>query len=91
MFNKAVNGFVMQLKINFLCKDSILAGGSVLDLALLMDYCKNKGESGVQEHLSFFFKAPNTLNGKGAIHGFFKQEGMLKDWLRKKAFGVEYN
>jgi myo-inositol-1-phosphate synthase len=84
-------GMPMQIKINFLCKDSILAAGSVLDLVKLLDYCKRIGEKGVQEQLSFFFKSPTTLEpGKQPIHDFFKQEGILKDWIRNKAYGVSY-
>lgn len=84
-------GMPMQLKLNFLCKDSILAGGAVLDLVRFMDYCKKEGEVGIQEQLSFFFKSPDTTEGKDPIHDFFKQEGILKDWLREKAFGVTYS
>ncbi len=84
-------GMPMQIKINFLCRDSILAAGSVLDLVRLLDYCQREGESGIQEQLSFFFKCPTAVSGKESIHDFFKQEGMLKDWFREKAFGVTYN
>ena len=83
-------GMPMQIKINFLCRDSILAAGSVLDLVRLLEYCQREGERGIQEQLSFFFKSPTTVSGKEAIHDFFKQEGMLKDWFREKAFGVAY-
>ena len=85
-------GMPMQLKINFLCRDSILAAGAVLDLIRLLEYSARHGESGVQEQLSFFFKSPLTIiPDRQPIHDFFKQEGMLKDWLREKAFGVKYN
>ena len=88
---KGILGMPMQIKINFLCKDSILAAGSVLDLVRILNYCKQTGEKGVQEQLSFFFKSPTTLEfGKQPIHDFFKQEGMLKDWIRNKAYGVSY-
>ena len=88
---KGILGMPMQLKINFLCRDSILAAGSILDLIRFMEYCLRQGEVGIQEQLSFFFKSP-TLSDKSRqpIHDFFKQEGMLKDWLREKAFGVSY-
>lgn len=84
-------GMPMQVKVNFLCKDSILAAGNVLDLVKLLDYCKKTNEAGIQEQLSFFFKSPITKNNQQPIHGFFKQEGMLKDWLREKTFGVKYH
>jgi len=80
----------MQLKMNFLCKDSILAAGSVLDLIRLMYLAKQENELGIQEQFSFFFKSPHTINNKEPIHDFFKQEGVLKDWLREKAYKVRY-
>ncbi len=84
-------GQPMQIKINFLCKDSILAAGSVLDLVRFLDYCQRKGESGIQEQLSFFFKLPNTADPQQQpIHDFFKVEGILKDWIREKAFNTIY-
>ncbi len=88
---QGILGMPMQIKINFLCRDSILAAGSILDLIRLMEYCKRTGAYGIQEQLSFFFKSPTTRDpARSAIHDFFKQEGMLKDWLREKAFGVIY-
>ena len=51
-------GYPMQLKINFLCRDSILAAPIVLDVALFLDLAKRAGMSGIQEWLSFYFKAP---------------------------------
>lgn len=84
-------GMPMQIKINFLCRDSILASGSVLDLVRFLEYAQRQGEVGIQEQLSFFFKLPTMIEtGRQPIHDFFKQEGMLKDWLREKAFGVKY-
>jgi myo-inositol-1-phosphate synthase len=87
---RGILGEDMQIKVNFLCKDSILAAGNVLDLIRFLSYSKEKGDYGVQEHLSFFFKSPLTMNNKPAIHNFFKQEGMLKDYMRQKAYGVGY-
>lgn len=87
---EGILGMPMQIKINFLCRDSILAAGSVLDLVRLVNYCQRQGAWGVQEQLSFFFKAPDTTEGRKPIHDFFKQEGMLKDWMREKALGVKY-
>ena len=88
---RGVLGQPMQLKLNFLCKDSILAAGSILDLIRLIHYAKQQDEYGVQEQFSFFFKSPDTKEPrKQPIHGFFKQEGMLKEWMREKAYGVRY-
>ena len=53
----------MQIKIDFLCRDSILAAPLVLDLALFMDLASRAGKKGIQEWLSFYFKAPQTAEG----------------------------
>lgn len=88
---QGILGMPMQIKINFLCRDSILAAGNVLDLARLLEYCQRTGETGVQEQLSFFFKSPTTKElGTQPIHDFFKQEGILKEWFREKVYGVKY-
>lgn len=74
-------GYDMQIKINFLCRDSILAAPLVLDLALLMDAANRAKLSGIQEWLSFFFKAPQTSDGKFPEHDLFNQRTMLFDML----------
>ena len=82
--NIDVTGFMgqrMQIKVNFLCKDSILAAPLVLEIARVMDLARQRGESGPQEQLSVFFKAPMTANGHAAEHAFHAQERMLTDWL----------
>ena len=56
-------GYPMQIKINFLCRDSILAAPIVLDLALFMDLAKRSEMIGIQEWLSFYFKSPQTMEG----------------------------
>ena len=56
-------GYPMQLKINFLCRDSILAAPIVLDVALFLDLAKRAGMSGIQEWLSFYFKSPMHAPG----------------------------
>ncbi len=56
-------GYPMQIKIDFLCRDSILAAPLVLDLALFSDLSKRAGFRGVQEWLSFYFKSPQTAEG----------------------------
>jgi myo-inositol-1-phosphate synthase len=75
-------GYPMQLKINFLCRDSILAAPLVLDLALLADLAKRAGLSGTQDWLSFFFKSPMTQPGAGPIHDLFAQQALLENTLR---------
>ncbi|MCC6461344.1 MAG: inositol-3-phosphate synthase [Saprospiraceae bacterium] len=75
-------GYPMQIKINFLCRDSILAAPIVLDLALFLDLAQRTGLSGVQEWLSFYFKAPQTAPGLPAQHDIFKQLSKLENTLR---------
>jgi myo-inositol-1-phosphate synthase len=75
-------GYQMQIKINFLCRDSILAAPIVLDLALLSDLAHRAGMGGVQEWLSFFFKSPMTKPGIYAEHDLFIQQTKLKNTLR---------
>ena len=72
----------MQIKIDFLCRDSILAAPLVLDLALLMDLAHRSGMSGIQEWLSFYFKAPVTAPGLYPENNLFIQLGKLKNTLR---------
>jgi len=75
-------GYAMQLKINFLCRDSILAAPVVLDLALLLDLAQRAGLSSTQEWLSFYFKSPMTAPGVTAEHDLFMQITTLKNALR---------
>jgi myo-inositol-1-phosphate synthase len=75
-------GYQMQIKINFLCRDSILAAPIVLDLALLLDLAQRAKMGGVQEWLSFYFKAPQTPYGLEPIHDIFKQLHKLENTLR---------
>jgi myo-inositol-1-phosphate synthase len=77
-------GQPMQLKINFLCKDSILAAPLVIEIARLLDYAQARGEAGVQEQLSIFFKLPQITDkaeGKPE-HALHLQEQLLLEWLR---------
>ena len=76
-------GYSMQIKINFLCRDSILAAPLVLDLALFGDLAKRAGLSGVQEWLSFYFKSPQTVPGFRTEHDIFKQLHNLQNALRR--------
>ncbi|GAA4451339.1 inositol-3-phosphate synthase [Rurimicrobium arvi] len=75
-------GYQMQIKINFLCRDSILAAPIVLDLALFMDLAHRAGMDGIQEWLSFYFKAPQTAPDLKPEHDIFKQLIKLQNTLR---------
>jgi myo-inositol-1-phosphate synthase len=75
-------GYPMQIKINFLCRDSILAAPIVLDLVLFLDLAKRAGLSGIQEWLSFYFKSPQTAQGLYPEHDLFIQLTKLKNTLR---------
>jgi myo-inositol-1-phosphate synthase len=75
-------GMPMQIKVDFLCRDSILAAPLALDLALLLDLAKRAGMSGIQEWLSFFFKSPVVAEGLYAEHDLFIQQKKLKNTLR---------
>src|SRR6266404_4787201 len=75
-------GYKMQLKINFLCRDSILAAPIVVDSALFLDLAKRAGMSGIQEWLSFYFKAPMHAKEVYPEHDLFIQLMKLKNTLR---------
>jgi len=75
-------GYKMQIKINFLCRDSILAAPIVLDLALFIDLAKRANMSGIQEWLSFYLKSPQTIPGVPAENDIFKQLIKLQNTLR---------
>ncbi|HXG56364.1 MAG TPA: inositol-3-phosphate synthase [Vicinamibacterales bacterium] len=90
-------GYPMQLKINFLCRDSILAAPIVLDSALFLDLAKRSGMSGIQEWLSFYYKSPMHAKGLYPEHDLFIQLMKLKNtlrWLRGEELithlGLEY-
>ena len=90
-------GYPMQIKINFLCRDSILAAPIVLDLALFMDFAHRAGMKGIQEWLSFYFKSPMAAAGLRPEHDLFIQQTKLKNTLRHYMgedqithLGVEY-
>ena len=75
-------GYPMQLKINFLCRDSILAAPIVLDVALFLDLAKRSGLFGIQEWLSFYFKSPQHAAALYPEHDLFIQLMKLKNTLR---------
>ena len=73
-------GQSMQIKVNFLCKDSILAAPLAIEIARCLDLARQRGDSGIQEQLSVFFKLPMTRGAKPE-HALHKQEDMLLEWL----------
>jgi myo-inositol-1-phosphate synthase len=75
-------GYPMQIKVNFLCRDSILAAPLVLDLALLSDLAGRAGRKGIQEWLSFYYKSPMAPAGLLPEHDLFIQQTKLKNTLR---------
>jgi len=75
-------GYPMQLKVDFLCRDSILAAPIVLDLALFLDFAQRAGLRGIQEWLSFYFKSPMAARGLVPEHDLFIQLKKLKNTLR---------
>jgi len=74
--------YPMQIKVNFLCRDSILAAPLVLDLALFSDLAARAGRSGIQEWLSFYYKSPMAAAGLLPEHDLFIQQTKLKNTLR---------
>jgi len=90
-------GYPMQIKVDFLCRDSILAAPLVLDLAIFFDLAQRAGLSGIQEWLSFYFKSPQAAPGLYPEHDLFIQLTKLKNTLRWMVgeqaithLGVEY-
>jgi myo-inositol-1-phosphate synthase len=74
--------YPMQIKVNFLCRDSILAAPLVLDVALFSDFAQRAGMKGIQEWLSFFYKSPMTAPGLQPEHDLFIQQTKMKNTLR---------
>ncbi len=82
--NIDIRGFLgqkMQLKLNFLCKDSVLAAPLVIEIARLLGLAQARGQGGVQEQMSLFFKLPQTGDGRAPVHDFFAQQALLDHWL----------
>jgi myo-inositol-1-phosphate synthase len=75
-------GYPMQIKVNFLCRDSILAAPLVLDLALFSDFAQRACLKGIQEWLSFYYKSPMAAPGLQPEHDLFIQQTKLKNTLR---------
>lgn len=76
-------GYPMQIKVDFMCRDSILAAPIVLDLALFLDLAQRAGQSGVQEWLSFYWKSPQPAGDLAPEHDIFIQQAKLKNTLRE--------
>ena len=74
--------YPMQIKVNFLCRDSILAAPIALDLALFSDFAQRAGMKGIQEWLSFYYKSPMAAQGLQPEHDLFIQQTKLKNTLR---------
>jgi len=90
-------GYPMQMKVNLLCRDSILAAPLALDLVLFLDLAQRAGMGGIQEWLSFYFKSPQAAPGLYPEHDLFIQHTKLKNTLRWLAgeeqithLGVDY-
>ena len=82
--NIDVSGFLghpMQIKVNFLCKDSILAAPLAIEIARCLDLSDRRGQGGVVEALGVFFKAPMTADGSAPNHNFTEQQLELQRWL----------
>ncbi len=78
-------GYSMQLKVNFLCRDSILAAPLILDLARLMAVSMREGEYGPLTQLSMFFKSPEVPVGTPVQHDLFVQRQIFEEWVEKCA------
>jgi myo-inositol-1-phosphate synthase len=78
-------GYPMQIKINFLCRDSILAAPLVLDIALFLDRAKRDGRKGVQDWLAFYFKSPLSQIGRSLSHDPSEQFQTLEKTLKEFA------
>ena len=88
--NIDITGFMgqrMQIKVNFLCKDSILAAPLVIEIARCLGLADGRGQGGVQEQMGVFFKAPMTANGHLPEHAFHAQQAHLLDWLGVEDLG----
>ncbi len=86
--NIDVSGFLgqrMQIKVNFLCKDSILAAPLVIEIARCLDLAQRRGEAGAQPQLGLFFKSPATRDRTPPEHDFFRQQHALMGWLSGQA------
>ncbi|WP_305888898.1 inositol-3-phosphate synthase [Parvularcula maris] len=92
--NIDVSGFLgrpMQIKLNFLCRDSVLAAPLVIEIARCLDLAKRRGEGGILEPLGVFFKAPMTQPGQTVQHAFPEQQAALQTWLAGETMQQSYD
>ena len=85
--NIDLTGFLgqkMQLKLNFLCKDSVLAAPLAIEIARCLALAQTRGEGGVQDQMGIFFKMPQTADGGEPIHAFGEQQLILDTWLDRR-------
>lgn len=85
--NIDLTGFLgqkMQLKLNFLCKDSVLAAPLAIEIARCLALAQSRGEGGVQDQMGIFFKMPQTADGGEPIHAFGEQQLILDIWLDRR-------
>ncbi|PTW48076.1 myo-inositol-1-phosphate synthase [Sphingomonas faeni] len=85
--NIDLTGFLgqkMQLKLNFLCKDSVLAAPLAIEIARCLALAQTRGEGGVQDQMGIFFKMPQTADGGEPIHAFGEQQSILDTWLDRR-------
>ncbi len=85
--NIDLTGFLgqkMQLKLNFLCKDSVLAAPLAIEIARCLALAQTRGEGGVQDQMGIFFKMPQTCDGGEPIHAFGEQQLILDTWLDRR-------
>jgi myo-inositol-1-phosphate synthase len=85
--NIDLTGFLgqkMQLKLNFLCKDSVLAAPLAIEIARCLALAQTRGEGGVQDQMGIFFKMPQTADGSEPIHAFGEQQLILDTWLDRR-------
>ncbi len=88
--NIDVTGFLgqrMQVKVNFLCKDSVLAAPLAIEIARCLDLARQRGEGGAQAQLGVFFKSPMTPAGERVEHDFGRQQQALENWLGGSSAG----
>jgi myo-inositol-1-phosphate synthase len=71
----------MQIKVDFQCRDSILAAPLAIELARLTDLAQQRGQAGVQTQFGWFFKAPMSPDGSTPEHALHRQERVLLDWV----------
>ena len=77
--------YPVEIKVNFLCRDSILAAPILIDMARFLAVSMMRGQHGLMQHLSLFFKSPQVNKNDSVEHDLFKQRQMLLDWIETVA------